>query len=140
MDLRSQLIRDEGVELTPYRDSVGKLTIGVGRNLEDVGISRAEADYLLDNDIARAKIALNQALPWTANLDAVRRAVFINMVFNMGLGNSERGLLSFRNTLAAAERREWGVVAAGMRASKWARQVGDRAERLARQIETGEWQ
>ena len=51
MTLRDALIRDEGVRLKPYRDSVGKLTIGVGRNLDDKGLTRAEAEALLDNDI-----------------------------------------------------------------------------------------
>ena len=50
-DLRDQLIIDEGLRLRPYRDSVGKLTIGVGRNLDDVGISNDEAMVLLDHDI-----------------------------------------------------------------------------------------
>ena len=49
--LRSQLERHEGLRLKPYRDTVGKLTVGYGRNLEDVGISRDEADFMLDNDI-----------------------------------------------------------------------------------------
>jgi len=55
------------LRLKPYRDSVGKLTIGVGRNLDDVGISAEEADVLLANDIAKAQAELKQALPWTAN-------------------------------------------------------------------------
>lgn len=136
MDLRSQLIRDEGVRLTPYRDTEGLLTIGIGRNLDQVGISKAEADYLLDNDVARAKIALNQAFPFTANLDEARRAVFINMTFNMGIHR----LKGFVNTMAAAERQDWPAVAAGIRASKYAQQVGARAERLAKQIVTGVWE
>lgn len=136
MTLKEQLVRDEGLRLTPYLDTVGKWTIGVGRNLSDIGISKAEADFLLENDIARTKIALNHVFPWTANLDEVRRAAFINLAFNIGI----ESLKSFVNTMAAAERRDWPTCAAGIRASKYYRQVGARGERVARQLETGEWQ
>ena len=49
--LHDELVRDEGVRLKPYRDTVGKLTIGTGRNLDDMGISEVENAMLLDNDI-----------------------------------------------------------------------------------------
>lgn len=49
--LKDMLIRHEGLKLKPYRDTVGKLTIGAGRNLNDLGISEREAMFLLDNDI-----------------------------------------------------------------------------------------
>lgn len=136
MNLRDQIKRDEGLRLKPYRDTVGKLTVGYGRNLDDVGIRESEADFMLANDIQKVEREVTQKLPWTIGLDEARRAVFINMAFNMGI----TGLLGFKNTLTAASRGDWPAVAAGMRASKWAGQVGARAERLARQIETGEWQ
>jgi lysozyme len=60
MDLIEQLRRDEGVRLHPYTDTVGKLTIGVGRNLADMGISDAEATVLLQNDIDRTTVELNK--------------------------------------------------------------------------------
>jgi|SRR5581483_8811785 len=136
MNLIDQLIRDEGVRLKPYRDQVGKLTIGVGRNLDDVGISELEAEWLLHNDISRAEDALLQALPWAKDLDEVRRSALINMAFNMGIG----GLLGFKNTLAAIQEGRYNDAADGMFESKWATQVGPRAHRLALQIKTGEWQ
>lgn len=135
MTLRGQLVRDEGRRLYPYRDAVGKLTIGVGRNLDDVGISTAEADVLLDSDIARATADVLGRVPWAARLDEVRRAALVNMAFNLGIG----GLLKFKVALAAMERGAWAEAAVAMLDSRWAIQVGERARRLADQIVSGEW-
>ena len=49
--LRAMLIRHEGLKLRAYLCPAGKITVGVGRNLEDAGISEKEALFLLDNDI-----------------------------------------------------------------------------------------
>ncbi len=132
--LRDQLIRHERLRLKPYKDTVGKLTIGVGRNLDDTGISKAEAMLLLDNDIQAATDELNIALPWTANLDWPRRSVLINMTFNMGMTR----LLGFQLTLIAIQDGQWQKAHDHMLASKWARQVGPRAIELARIMLTGE--
>lgn len=132
--LREQLLRDEGCRLKPYRDQVGKLTIGVGRNLDDVGLSQTEADFLLDNDISRATAAVIARVPWAMTLDEVRREVLINMAYNCGIA----GLLGFKKMLAACERGDWAAAKTEMLASKWAGQVGERAERLAEQMVTGE--
>lgn len=137
--LRDQLITDEGLRLKPYLDTVGKMTIGVGRNLDDVGISKMEALYLLENDISRTIRELAAVFEWFPLLDPVRQTVIVNMAFNMGIGTTTRGLRSFRNTLANIAVGQYAEAAAGMRASKWAKQVGHRAERLATMMETGEW-
>lgn len=131
--MRAELIRDEGVKLKPYRDTVGKLTIGVGRNLDDVGISEAEAANLLDGDIERTARALDKALPWWRNLDDVRQRVVLNMAFNMGINSLRR----FKNTLAAIQAGKYEDAATGMLASKWAQQVGQRAQRLASMMRKG---
>lgn len=134
-DERAQLVadleRDEGCELFPYTDTVGKLTIGIGRNLTDRGISLEEAQYLLQRDIDLVMADLDRALPWWREMTPTRQRVLANMCFNMGLPV----LRTFRNTLAYMERGNYRAAAAGMRASKWARQVGARAERLARLME-----
>jgi len=136
MSLVEQLVRDEGLRLKPYRDSVGKLTIGVGRNLDDVGVTQAEALALLANDIQNARNHLEQYLPWAGGLDEVREAALVNMCFNMGIG----GLMNFRKFLAALQAGDYKTAAAEMLDSLWAQQVGPRAQRLALQIETGFWQ
>lgn len=128
-----QLRLHEGERLKPYRCTAGKLTIGIGRNLEDRGITRDEAAYLLANDIAAEERELQRALPWVTKLDEVRQRVLLDMCFNMGLV----GLLGFKNTLATIEAGNYKRAATMMLDSKWAKQVGQRAERLARMMATG---
>lgn len=135
MDLKTQLMRDEGFRNFPYRDTEGFLTIGYGRCLDTNGISRDEAEVMLDNDIATCVCEVNEALPWVLALDEPRRAVFYNMRYNLGLG----GLLAFRKMLAAAKEGDWDQAAAEMKDSKWYTQVGPRAARLAHQMLSGEW-
>ncbi len=136
MNIYDQLRRDEGVRLKPYKDSVGKITIGVGRNLDDVGITTDEADLLLHNDVNHAIAMLEQALPWAMNLDEPRLGAMINLCFNMGVG----GLLQFKKALAAMESGDYSGAAAEFKNSVWATQVGSRAYRLTLQIESGQWQ
>lgn len=136
MTLREQLIRDEGIRLKPYKDMVGKWTIGAGRNLSDKGISLSEVEVLLDNDIRDTMIQVGERLPWVIDLDEARRGVIYNMAFNLGVG----GLLGFRKTLEHVQQGEWALAAIEMLNSQWAQQVGPRAHRLARQMETGIWQ
>lgn len=131
--LIKELRRDEGVRLKPYRDSVGKLTVGIGRNLDDVGISDAEADFLLANDIARSVADLDRALPWWRTLDEVRQRVLANMAFNVGITK----LLTFKNTLRMVKNAEYGAAAEAMKASLWHRQVGPRAVRLEQMMRDG---
>ena len=135
-EIRGQLIRHEGLRLKPYRDSVGKLTIGVGRNLDDIGITHKEALYLLENDIKRVESDLNRAIPYWRNHGDVRAAVLVNMCFNLGITR----LLGFRKFLAAFDRGDFQTAADEMLDSKWAKQVGHRAVELANQMRTGKWQ
>ena len=131
--LRVQLAVDEGRRGKPYRDTVGKLTIGVGRNLDDVGLSPDEIGLLLENDINRAEAAAMRLVPGFALLSDARKCVIVNMAFNMGAGT----LATFTSTLSAINRGQWRQAAAGMRDSLWAKQVGARAERLAKMMEQG---
>lgn len=131
--LRAELTRDEGLRLKPYRDTTGNTTIGIGRNLSGVGISLAEANALLDSDISRAVADLDRNLPWWKSLDGVRQRVLVNMAFNLGIN----GLLGFRHTLDAIRAGNFEAAANGMLASLWAKQVGQRATRLAVMMRTG---
>lgn len=136
MDIFEQLKRDEGVRIKPYTDSVGKLTIGVGRNLTDVGLFEKEIQTLLENDVAFARAGVNVHFPWSGQLDEARRGVLVNMAFNMGIWT----LSGFTKFLAAVQGAHWEIAAGEMLDSTWARQVGVRAVRLAQQMRTGEWQ
>ena len=131
--LTKELRTDEGVKPMPYRDTVGKLTIGVGRNLDDRGLSNDEIDYLLKNDIRIVCEELDKRLPWWRRMSAVRQRVLANMAFNMGINV----LLTFRNTLAAMQGGRYDDAAVGMLASKWAKQVGKRAIRLSEMMKKG---
>ena len=136
--LIEQLRLHEGERRKPYRDTVGKLTIGIGRNLDDKGLRRDEIEYLLANDIADARADLDRYLPWWRGLDPVRQRVLIDMAFNMGMGSpGNGGLLSFVNTLSNIRQGRYAEAADMMLASKWAQQVGRRAVRLATMMRTG---
>lgn len=130
---KALLIKHEGLRLKPYTDTVGKLTIGVGRNLTDVGISAAESDTLLTNDLNKVITDLTAKLPWFYTLNPARQTVLINMGFNMGVP----GLLKFVNTLALIQAGKYDEAATAMLQSKWATQVHGRATELANIMRTG---
>ena len=134
-DFERQLVRHEGLRLKPYLDSVGKLTIGVGRNLDDNGITEPEAMYLLRGDISRHEEELVQAFPIVRNLSRERFFCLLNMAFNLGIPR----LKTFRNMWDAIHRQDWERAADEMLASRWAKQVGRRAMDLADIMRTGIW-
>ena len=139
MDLKSQLLREEGAESCAYQDSLGYWTIGVGRLIDSRkggGLSNEEIDYLLDNDIKAKTREVLLALPWMEKLNDARQAVLIGMAFQMGM----KGLLQFKRALGSIEDGHYNKAAAEMMDSAWARQTFGRAARMAKQMETGEWQ
>lgn len=125
--LVNHLERDEGVKLAPYHDTVGKLTIGVGRNLDDVGISNEEARFLLMNDIKRTVKELNTSLAWWDGLPDNAKLALVNMAFNLGTSR----LLGFKNMIKALYEGDFALAATEALDSKWAGQVGARAFRIA---------
>ena len=135
-ELADMLTRHEGVRLKPYRDTVGKLTIGIGRNLDDVGITGYEAAYLLENDITKARNELRKAFPWFPNLTCQRQDALTDMCFNIGITR----LNGFTKMIAAFEKSDYEEVSKEMLDSKWAEQVGARAVELAAIIRTGMYQ
>lgn len=131
--LQEELIYDEGAKAKVYNDPLGVPTIGVGRNLRDKGLSKDEILFLLSNDIDEIIVQLDNFLPWWKNLSDARQRVLANMAFNLGIN----GLLKFKNTLALIEAQKYEAAAEGMLHSLWARQVGNRAQRLARMMIEG---
>ena len=132
--LTALIARHEGLRLKPYKDTVGKLTIGYGRNLSDNGITMTEADILLQNDLRDAKSAA-KSYSWFAGLNEPRQAVVIDMIFNLGVVGFSR----FTATQRAIEAADWELAASHMLDSKWALQVGRRAREDAEMMRTGEW-
>ena len=133
--LIEQLKIHEGMKLKPYKCTAGKLTIGIGRNLEDVGISEDEANMLLRHDIQEATRQLLHAFPWMGDFNDARISAMINFTFNVGIGTVKK----FENTLAYMQSGDWDKAADEMMDSRWARQVGNRAIEVTDQIRTGKW-
>lgn len=152
VNLVEDLERDEGFRAKPYfdcglhdavlvcpactregRDRAGILTIGIGRNLRDVGISRGEAYGMVHNDIEGAVGELDHRLPWWRRLPAGQQRALANMTFNMGIAR----VLGFKKALAALQAGRHEEAAAEMLDSAWARQTGVRATRLATLVRIG---
>jgi lysozyme len=125
--ITDMLIKHEGLRLFPYPDSVGRLTIGVGRNLHDRGITKDEALMMLENDIADFTKQLSERLFWFDQQPDKIKMVLLDMAFNMGLN----GLLTFHNTLEHIKNGDYKEASKDMLNSKWAVQVGVRSLELA---------
>ena len=130
------IIYHEGLELKPYRCTAGHLTIGIGRNLDDRGITEDEARFLCKNDIQIVERELGGKFPFITGLGDARIRVLLDMAFNLGVPR----LCAFQNMWRALEERDFEEAAKEMLDSRWASQVGQRAERLATAMRTGELQ
>lgn len=137
--VQDQLFAEEGKVPHAYQDHLGYWTIGVGRLIDQRkggGLTDDEIYYLLTNDIARIQTHLGHKIPWWTQLNKPRQAVIVGMAFQMGI----EGLLAFKNTLRYIQAGMWQAAANNMLKSLWAKQTPERAERMAKQMETGEWQ
>jgi lysozyme len=133
--LKKQLEIDEGRKSRIYIDTANKITAGVGRNLTDRDFSADEIDLMLNNDIALVERQLDKALPWWREMTDARQDALCNLAFNLGIA----GLLKFKNTLTFMRAKRYDAAAMGMLDSLWAKQVGQRAVRLAAMMRTGEY-
>jgi lysozyme len=139
MSLIEELLKEEeGLFLQAYDDGTervirpgttlkGHPTIGYGRALDVEGITKEEALYLLQNDIAEVQTQATSAFSWFKGLSEVRQTVILSMIFNLGL----HGFSQFTSTIAAIERGDFETASTDMLNSLWARQVGHRATELA---------
>ena len=139
--LRTLLALHEGREKYPYKDTRGILTIGIGHNLQE-GLSDEAIDFIFEEDLSN-KLQDAETLPWFDELDEVRKAAILDMLFNMGLPTFRR----FRRTIdfmAAGMYTEASEeILRGSRPdgkSHYYAQVGKRAERISAMLRTGEWQ
>lgn len=126
--LFDDLVRDEGLKLEIYKCTAGKLTIGVGRNIEDRGITTSEARLLLANDVDIISDELTTKFPWWVSMPEPAQRALANMAFNLGVPR----LSQFKNMLSALEKGDYNVAAKEALDSNWAKQVGDRANRIAK--------
>lgn len=127
----AELIRKhEGFSGFAYRCPAGKLSIGYGRNVDSdggIGISEDEAAFLLAGDIHRIRNELTRGIRNFLFLDEIRQAVLIDMCYNLGIGR----FLAFKKMIRAVEGSDFPQASREMLDSKWAKQVGGRAEELA---------
>lgn len=145
-----QLKRHEGFREHVYKCTAGRDTIGYGYNLDanplrlpraritemlTQGVTKQEAEGLLMQCVEQAAEQLTQRLSWFERLNEARKAVLINMTFNLGIA----GLMQFKGTLHAVSVLDFEMASKGMLASRWASQVKGRAEELALQMKTGEF-
>lgn len=131
--LEMNLRAAEGMRLKPYRDTTGKLTIGVGRNLDDLGINEAEVLYMLNNDMDRCGWELDRGVPGWRAIGPDRQAALAEMCFQIGLTK----LLGFKKMLAALLAADWETAAAEALDSDWGREFPKRAGRIAETLRTG---
>lgn len=136
-ELIAALKLDEGLRLHAYLDTVGVWTIGYGQTGPDIkkGVvwTPEQAEAALTRSAQAHVDELHRKAPWIAGLDPVRRRVLENMAYNLGVD----GLLGFVNTLKMVRAGDYAGASRGMLASKWARQVKGRADRLAKEMRTG---
>lgn len=129
-DITGDLKRDEGFVGHAYQDSEGFWTIGFGRMIDERlggGITEDEASILLENDLRRCLADLDRVLPWWRGLTGRQARGLLNMCFNLGI----KRLLSFKKMLVALQAHDGELAAKEAKDSKWARQVGARANRVA---------
>ena len=92
-----------------------------------------EADYLLNNDLTICIEEIESVFTWYYYITDNRKRAIINMVFNLGLTK----LLKFKNFIAAMEAKDYVTAGKEMLDSRWAKQVGNRADRLEQMIVNG---
>ncbi|MGB2376138.1 MAG: glycoside hydrolase family protein [Luminiphilus sp.] len=137
--LINMLRRHEGVKSHAYRCSENFITVAVGRNIDPeggLGLSDDEIDYLLANDIRRCKAELEENFEWYKDLDSVRQDALVDFNFNVGLTT----FLKFKKFIAAMKKGDWNAAAKELLSSKYAKQVGARADEIAAMIKTGDYQ
>ena len=135
--LVEQLKRHEGIRTHAYQCTANMTTVGVGRNIDEdggLGLSVDEIEFLLENDIRRCKQELI-TLPWFPEIDSVRQDALINMCFNLGMTR----LLGFKNALTAMSVGDYDLAADEFMDSRWAKQVGSRADEVCEMIRSGNY-
>ena len=124
--ITSDLMDNEGFSAKPYKDSVGVWTIGYGWNLQSTPITPEAAEFILKEHVLDA-VANAERYEWFHELSHNRKRVVVNMIFNLG----RTGFARFTKTIAYLSGRDYEAAAAEMLDSRWAEQVGTRANFLS---------
>ena len=137
--LAAQLDRDEGYDRSAYQDSQGFWTIGRGHLVDkrkNAGLADAVIELQFELDVNEKLMGVLEELPWAAQLDEARLGALVNMAFQLGV----EGLLKFKNMLLHLQHKRYQEAFLEALDSDWHRQTPLRAERIAKQLQTGEWQ
>ncbi len=129
-NIKEMLIKNEGLCLNLYKDSLGYNTIGVGRCLDKNGLSEDEAMYLLENDIQRVVDTLDKVWNVYRSFPVPAQEVCIDMSFQLGI----TGFMNFRQTRALMEMGCWLEASEEVLRSKYAVQTPNRAARNSRKL------
>ena len=148
-EMINRLILHEGLKLKPYKDTKGKLTIGIGRCIDTNpftceelkavgdwknGITRNAAFMLCRNDINKSITNLRKRISFFDRLDKERQYALIDMCYQMGI----EGLCQFKKMIAAMGTGNYIEASKHCLDSKYAKQdAPTRAKRIAKLIETG---
>ena len=130
--LRRSVEKHEGLRLWPYRCSAGKLTIGYGRNLDNHGISTAEAIQLLTHDLNRCEMAARHGFPMFSKLTPLRQEVIVEMIFQLGMA----GVMRFKRMIQAIRDDDYTLASVEMLASRWYAQTPGRVLAMAEKMRT----
>lgn len=133
-NLERLLWKEEGYRSKPYKCTAGRLTVGIGWNL-DAGVSWELALMVLRSQIAELKRQLTARYRWFQGLNEARQAVVVSMAFQMGIA----GFAGFKTTISLIEQGKYAAAATQMLTSKWAKQTPPRAKRHAEMMRTGKW-
>lgn len=125
--------RHEGFRDKPYHCTAGKLTIGYGRNLDDVGISKSEATMLLYGDVVEATEYIEGIFQEYCDFSENRKSALVNMMFNLGRSR----FLGFKKMIKAIKNNDWEEAADQAKDSKWYSDVKGRAVEIVGMIREG---
>lgn len=117
---------EEGYRAHIYTDEFGNQTAGIGINLT-AGMTYDEAFGAMQGRVNALYNSLNYTYDFFKSLSPARQYVLLNMGFNMGLA----GLMEFHEMFAALQKKDYETAAAQIEASIMARQLPERAARLA---------
>jgi len=143
--LREQLKIDEGVKFEVYDDHLGYKTFGIGHLVvagdEEYGapvgtpVSEDRVNSVFDSDVQTYIDESKKVFPNLDDLPEEAQQVIVNMCFNMGAPR----LAKFKKFVAAVNDNNWSTAAVEMMDSRWAKQVGNRAERLRDRVKALAW-
>jgi lysozyme len=114
----------EGLKLKPYKDINGNLTIGYGRNLDDRGITKEEAEILLFTDLAFAEYELREIFNDYDYYPVEVKIVLTSMMFNLG----KNRFLTFKKFIKAIKEKDYKKAIIELFNSKRAKQLPNRTE------------